>query len=343
MKPIRITARVALVGQILLVLFGILFSYFREENYLTLAVLIINAFLVILLSIFYNRLQSSEKISEIGFKVEDSIKSQDFKNRLSEMNQDAFAKLNQSISYLIREQNSEIETLKQVEIYRREFLGDVAHELRSPVFNLQGYLHTLKEGAWNDREVSEKFLIKACNHIDHLSSLLEDLMTISRIESGQLKLEKSSFSPKNLVEEVCMLLDLSAKEKNITLNLIDLSEGKEVFADRERIKQVVLNIINNSIKYGTDGGNTSVTLKLEGSRILFEISDNGKGIENVHLPRIFERFYRVDKSRNREGQSTGLGLSIVKHIIEAHGENIYVTSRIDVGSIFSFSLPQISV
>ena len=278
-----------------------------------------------------------EKIKLITGEIEKSLKKRTGESMLSE--QYDFDGLERSVKRLINEKTSEIDNLKELERFRKEFLGNVAHELRSPIFNIQGYVYTLLEGAMNDEEVNVKFLQKAARNIDHISSLVEDLVTISMIESGEVHIEYADFNIKELVKEVIEFLDLPARGKNITLQMKCNTENDlYVHADRQKIKQVLINLIGNSIKYGRDNGTTTIHLEDMNLQVSIEISDNGEGIAEEHLPRIFERFYRVDKSRSRSQSGTGLGLSIVKHFIEAHKQKIIVSSVPTVGSIFSFTL-----
>jgi two-component system phosphate regulon sensor histidine kinase PhoR len=280
------------------------------------------------------------RIEELNEQITASIKNETFKRRVAKINTDALSKLDNAVAQLIKEKTTEIDNLKDLERLRKEFLGDVAHELRSPIFNIQGYIDTLVEGALEDEEVSRKFLGKAAKHVDHLSSLVEDLVTISRIEAGELHLDLSNFDIKELIREVMELLDLSARQKGITITSHFSSEGPvSVSADRQKIRQVLMNLVSNSIKYGRDNGHTIISLVEGHTSVTIEVKDDGEGIAEEHLPRIFERFYRVDKARARTTQpSTGLGLAIVKHFIEAHKQKILVTSREGIGSIFSFNL-----
>lgn len=280
------------------------------------------------------------RIEELNEQVTGSIKNETFKRRIAKINTDALSRLDNAVAQLIREKTIEIDNLKDLERLRKEFLGDVAHELRSPIFNIQGYIDTLVEGALEDEEVSRKFLGKAAKHVDHLSSLVEDLVTISRIEAGELHLDLSNFDIKELIREVMELLDLSAKQKGISITSHFVSEEPVIVsADRQKIRQVLMNLVSNSIKYGRDNGHTTITLVEAHTLVTIEVKDDGEGIAEEHLPRIFERFYRVDKARARTTQpSTGLGLAIVKHFIEAHKQKILVTSREGIGSIFSFNL-----
>lgn len=237
------------------------------------------------------------------------------------------------------DKSSEIEQLRTMERYRKEFLGNVSHELKTPIFNIQGYINTLLDGAWEDQEVLIHFLKKAAKGTDRIASLVEDLEAISQLESGFLTMETEIFDVHDLIHDILDSMDMKAAEKNIQL---EFKEGCDipfiVEADKDRIRQVVINLLVNSIKYGKENGYTKVGLYDMDENILVEVSDNGIGIDEVHLPRLFERFYRVDKSRSRDEGGTGLGLSIVKHIIEAHDQTINVRSTKGVGTTFAFTL-----
>jgi len=279
------------------------------------------------------------QIEDINKEIIGSIRNTVFKNKMQSRGTNELDKLSTYVKRLIQEKTIEIDNLKELERMRKEFLGDVAHELRSPIFNVQGYIHTLMEGAMEDEQVRTKFLNKAAKHVDHLGILVEDLVTISRIEAGEINLELEDFNIKELIHDVIELLDLSAKQKSITLSAKYPEKPElKVFADLQKIGQVLINLFNNSIKYGRDGGLTSINILETQNEVTIEVADNGEGIAKEHLPRIFERFYRVDKARVRTEQSTGLGLAIVKHFVEAHKQKIWVTSREGVGSIFSFTL-----
>ncbi len=328
-----------LAGLLNLVCVATLLYYFQAPWLAVLPVLGVMMLINVVIFRFLLKEYVMKPIRHINRKIEDAIKNKRYKQQIEEATPTGLDRLDRSVSYLIREKTSEIDNLRELEEYRKEFLGNVAHELRSPIFNVQGYVHTLLEGAWEDPGVSHRFLEKAGNNIDHLCNLVEDLMTISKIESGQLKLEKAAFDLKELIQEVNDLVDLPAKQKNITITVKNEEEHLLVMADRPKIKQVLINLISNSIKYGREGGQTTIKLTDEGRIIAISIADNGEGIPEEHLPRIFERFYRVDKSRSRQQQSsTGLGLAIVKHFVEAHGHTIETTSHEGVGSIFSFRL-----
>jgi two-component system phosphate regulon sensor histidine kinase PhoR len=238
-----------------------------------------------------------------------------------------------------KNRTEEIAELKKMENFRKEFLGNVSHELKTPLFNIQGYIHTLLDGALYDQEVNVNYLQRAAKSADRLCLIVEDLESISKLESGELMLDQRIFDIHELFIEVFESAELRANEMSIKLSFKEGSETSfYVSADKERIRQVVNNLIFNSIKYGKKGGSTLVGFYDMDENILVEITDSGIGIDQVHLSRIFERFYRVDKSRSRDQGGTGLGLAIVKHIIEAHKQNINVRSTLGVGTTFTFTL-----
>ena len=249
--------------------------------------------------------------------------------------------LTKSIQEFAEESKLEIELLKGKENYRKEFIGNLAHELKTPLFTVESYILTLADGAAEDEALRKKYLRKAAQGVDRLNHIVTDLDLITKFEAGITSIETERFNLYALIEEVIGLLEIRAQEKNITLLFdkpIDLDE-LWVLADRKRISQVITNLVINSLKYGVSGGTTEVSIGvLSKQKILVRIIDNGRGIEEEHIPRLFERFYRVDKARNRDEGGSGLGLAIVKHLIEAHQEKIYVQSTFGVGSEFSFSL-----
>ncbi|MBI3142020.1 MAG: sensor histidine kinase [Bacteroidetes bacterium] len=246
--------------------------------------------------------------------------------------------IDDEVKLLIKEKATEIGKLKEVEQFRKDFLGNVAHELRTPVFGIQGYLHTLLDGAAADEATRQRFLEKAVKNADGLTAIIEDLITISRIETNQLGIDPTAFDLVELVDDVFDSLEYQAEKKGIHMVRKGLQMAL-VYADYQKIKQVLTNLVSNSLKYGMDGGSSSVSLFELKDKVMIEVADNGIGISKDDLPRIFERFYRVDKNRSRnQGASTGLGLSIVKHFIEAHNSEIKVRSSLGKGTIFSFTL-----
>ncbi len=235
---------------------------------------------------------------------------------------------------------SEINILKDQENYRREFLGNISHELKTPLFTIQGYILTLLEGAMKDKKVRQKYIIRAAKGVDRLISIVKDLDLITQFESGIKTVDKSKFNIYELVDNVFELMEFEAEKNNISLQTEkDENNPNYVYADKERIIQVLTNLVVNSIKYGTENGFTKVVVEnSDNENLIIKVIDNGEGIEEEHLPRLFERFYRIDKNRSRKKGGSGLGLSIVKHIIEAHNQQIFVKSEIGVGTEFSFTL-----
>ena len=234
----------------------------------------------------------------------------------------------------------EIDTLKIREEYRKDFLGNVSHELKTPLFTVQGYILTLLDGAMKDRKLREKYLERANKGVERLIYIVKDLDLITKFEAGELKVEREDFDVIELIQNTFDLLEMKAAKKQITLTFdMEYPNPIYVHADREKIQQVISNLLVNSIKYGHMNGTTEVSVEnLIKNKVIVRVTDNGVGIPKQHIPRLFERFYRVDQSGSRNEGGSGLGLSIVKHIIEAHGEKIYVESEVEVGSEFSFTL-----
>jgi two-component system phosphate regulon sensor histidine kinase PhoR len=233
----------------------------------------------------------------------------------------------------------EIERLKGLENYRREFVGNVSHELKTPIFNIQGYLLTLLEGGLEDPNINVKYLQKANKSVDRMISLVQDLDEISKMESGMIEMDVAKTDLTELIREVVSSLEMTAVKNKTTISFSNVpTKPIWVEIDYNRINQVLVNLIVNSIRYGKENGETQIKLFDMHDHVLVEVADNGQGIAEEHLPRLFERFYRTDKGRARESGGTGLGLSIVKHIIEAHNQTINVRSTPDVGSTFSFTL-----
>ena len=234
----------------------------------------------------------------------------------------------------------EINILKDQENYRREFLGNVSHELKTPLFTIQGYILTLIEGALKDKKVRGKYLRRSAKGVDRLISIVKDLDLITQFESGIKTVDKTDFNIYELIENVYDLMEFESEKNNTKLLVYNENNTPVIVnADKERILQVLTNLVVNSIKYGKEGGYTKVKVEeYDKDRIIVRVKDNGEGIEDEHLPRLFERFYRIDKNRSRKKGGSGLGLSIVKHIIEAHQEQIFVKSKIGQGTEFSFTL-----
>lgn len=238
------------------------------------------------------------------------------------------------------QKKEELDNLRRNEAFRKEFLLNLSHELKTPIFAVQGYIHTLLDGAMDDPSVNKLFLKNSTKNIDRLCRLLDDLDEISKLESGEMTINAENFVIQDLIRDVFDTLSLKANTKGIKFNLKKGCEAPvHVLADKEKVRQVLINLIDNSIKYGRPDGHTVASVyNMDDKSVLIEISDDGIGIAEEHLPRVFERFYRTDRARSRDIGGTGLGLAIVKHIVEAHGQNINIRSKPEIGSTFGFTL-----
>ncbi len=331
---------IALFTSVLLTFLVGLISYFIISEILFLFILLLSVFLFSYFLFLYSIEVFIYRKIKLVYKNIHSLKVRKLDPKPADINMlDPINEMEREVRDWAEDKSSEIEQLRTMERYRKEFLGNVSHELKTPIFNIQGYINTLLDGAWEDEEVLIHFLKKAAKGTDRIASLVEDLEAISQLESGFLTMETEIFDIHDLLHDILDSMDMKAAEKNIKL---EFKEGCDVpfivEADKDRIRQVVINLLVNSIKYGKENGYTKVGLYDMDENILIEVSDNGIGIDEVHLPRLFERFYRVDKSRSRDEGGTGLGLSIVKHIIEAHDQTINVRSTKGVGTTFAFTL-----
>jgi len=250
---------------------------------------------------------------------------------------DVIEDIREEIAGWADDKKNEADRLKKLELYRKEYIGNVSHELKTPIFNIQGYILTLLDGGLDDKNVNRNYLERAEKSVERMINIIEDLESISQLETGELIIEPERFDVVALAKDICEGQEMKAAAKGIIFSL-KKDEPVFVFADRFRIRQVLTNLIVNSVKYGKEYGETSVKISEANEMIKIEIADNGIGISSEHLPRVFERFYRIDKSRSRDQGGTGLGLSIVKHILEAHDQTIQVTSAAGEGAAFSFML-----
>jgi two-component system, OmpR family, phosphate regulon sensor histidine kinase PhoR len=292
---------------------------------------------IIIASIFVSR-RITHSMAQIVRGVE-RIRAGDLDARVSVSSKDEIGLAALAINELIDKLKADIIQLKKLEQVRSQFLGNVSHELRTPIFSAQGYLETLLGGAINDASVNRSFLEKAQANLSRLHSLLEDLINISQIESGEMKMSFRIFKINEFLESVCKECESIAVNRNIALHLvINTKIEDEIYGDRERLRQVLSNLINNAINYNRPGGEVELFSERIANGIRISVKDTGVGIPSEHLPRIFERFYRVDSDRSRALGGTGLGLAIVKHIIEAHGSRIDVVSKVGEGSTFRFVL-----
>jgi two-component system, OmpR family, phosphate regulon sensor histidine kinase PhoR len=255
----------------------------------------------------------------------------------TELEGDALNRVNLEVQQWATERRAEISELHEREKFRREFIGNLAHELKTPIFNIQGYILTLLEGGLEDDKVNRDFLNRASSGVDRLMKIVEDLDLITKLESGVMDLRMKRMDLHELVQEAMEDLDLLAKERGVLLRN-ELAAPTMVYADRDRLSQVFTNLFTNAINYGKEGGTCRVKSYPLGEQILVEVNDDGIGISSEHVPRLFERFYRVGKSRARNEGGSGLGLAIVKHIIDAHGQTITVKSKEGKGTTFSFTL-----
>lgn len=267
-----------------------------------------------------------------------SIHQSNFGRRVQRENID-LDDVTQSVRTWNKIKDKEIRELKVRESYRREFIGDVSHELKTPIFNIQGYVLTLLDGALEDPDINRVYLERTSKSVERMIHIVQDMEQITQLESGALELKFSKTDLVGMVRDVFDLLEIKAQKKNMELRFNrEYEKSVIVNCDKERIQQVIINLVVNAIKYGKDGGYVEVRFYDMDKNMLIEVSDNGGGIDQEHLPRLFERFYRVDKARTRQQGGSGLGLAIVKHIIEAHTQNINVRSTKEVGSTFSFTL-----
>lgn len=255
------------------------------------------------------------------------------------LNKDIISQVSEEVIDWDKKNQLEIERLKDMESYRREFVGNVSHELKTPIFNIQGYLLTLLEGGIYDEKINVDYLTRANKSVDRMIALVDDLNVISKLESGNLAMNLTKINLLDLTKEVISSLEFKAQEKNIKTTIENsLNKPVWVLADEEKISQVLTNLLVNAFKYGKENGEVKIKFFDLDENILIEIEDDGQGIEEKHHKRLFERFYRTDRGRARDSGGTGLGLAIVKHIIEAHNQTINVRSTVDVGSTFSFTL-----
>jgi two-component system phosphate regulon sensor histidine kinase PhoR len=304
----------------------------------------IGLFAVVLATIFYITIYAIEKF------IYDRIKllyrsAQIFRSKkaLEEMNldmrTDVLGEVSKEVAKWMLEQHITIDQLEERETFRREFMGNLSHELKTPVFSVQGYILTLLEGGLEDKDINIRFLKKAANGVERITSLLNDLDAITKLESGEVNIEKRRFDFVKLAKQVVEELESKAQKRKIIITVRNPSEKPVwVFADPVKINQVLTNLIINAINYGNKGGFIIISNHPIDNKILIEVEDNGIGITEEDTLRIFERFYRVEKSRARKKGGTGLGLAIVKHILDSHNETVSVRSSPGEGSVFSFSL-----
>lgn len=294
---------------------------------------VFNKYIVRQLQPIYSTIESiQDDRNEMKLSSDDS--DEDLNKVISQVNED--------VARWAKEKTKEISELKSNEKYRKDYLGDVAHELRTPLFIISGYIESLIDGGWEDREVCTKYLDRTANTVERMIAIVNDLSTIAKFDENAIKLNIEEMDLVPIVNEVLTLNKVRAREKKITLNFIPPKEGKVmVLADKVKIYEVLTNLVVNSINYGNENGQTTISIFDIENKWLIDVEDNGIGISEANIPRIFERFFRADKARSSNTGGTGLGLAIVKHIIESHGEVITVTSRLGEGTKFSFTLKKV--
>ncbi len=317
--------------------------YFMFEKSVDYLLLLISTLLIFFFSIIIIQMRVEKFIYRRVKKIYDEVSllnADDLNKSTITTNMETLSK---EVKKFAKNKQTEIASLKERESYRREFLGTISHELKTPLFTVQGYILTLIDGAVNDKQIRKKYLQRAEKGVGRLVSIVEDLDMISKLESKELGLNIKSFNLVELIQDVFDLLEMKAKKRKIKLCFNkNYDVPILVKGDIKRIEQVIINLLVNSIKYGTINGITTISIEpYKHQKILVKITDNGEGIKKRHLPRLFERFYRVDQSRSREQGGSGLGLSIVKHIVEAHNEIILVESEFEKGSEFSFTLKKV--
>ena len=284
--------------------------------------------------LFFERIR--QIYEDLEFETDSLIKTSPIDSDMNSFSRD--------LEEFVKLKRTEIETLKKEGIYRKEFVGNVAHELKTPLFSVQGYISNLLDGAMDDKELLKKYLKRAEKSVDRLTFIIKDLDLITQLESSTLKLKVTSFDIIKLTEEIIEDLEISASKRNIKI-IFNKNYDKQILveADKNRIEQVITNLVSNSINYGSEKGTTEISFESNVEKIIVKVNDNGEGITEENMPRLFQRFFRVDVSRSRSQGGSGLGLAIVKHIIDAHNENIYVQSTVGVGSEFSFTLKKSKV
>ncbi|MEO0731525.1 MAG: ATP-binding protein [Bacteroidota bacterium] len=337
---LRASAGILVVNLAVLGLLMVVFSF--TPNWWWGAIFFPASFLIgYFVILFYLDRYIYRKIKLIYKTIHNQKVSTDIKRDGVNLDQPIIDDVEQEVEEWAREQRQQLDEYERFAEYRRRYVGDISHELKTPIFNIQGYLHTIldDEAVLNDRDFTLKFLRKAARNVERLQTIVEDLSAISRLESGELMLDPETFDIRELSTEVMEEIDLKAKAAGVRLGFKSGAEsGFLVRADRESIRQVLINLVTNSVKYGNRGGATKLGFYDMESYILVEVADDGIGIPEKHLPHVFDRFYRVDKSRSRQKGGSGLGLSIVKHIMEAHQQTINVRSSPGLGSTFGITL-----
>ncbi|MCX8010003.1 MAG: ATP-binding protein [Ignavibacteria bacterium] len=340
-KKVTLTTQVEYLRNVEFIRISLSLEKFRELTSSIRWQIVYSGLIVLILVFVVGRILSKQISKPILQIIQDlkEIREGNFKKRIEVKSRDEIKLLADSINQLVEKINLDLVEIDKLVKVRSEFLANVSHELRTPIFSIQAFLETLIDGAVDDPKVNRDYLLKAKSQTDRLSNLLNDLIDISRIESGELKLSQRYFNLNDLLQSIVENFRLFAKQKQVQLELRLSSNGRvEVFGDKERLTNAINNLIDNAIRYNPPQTIVKIYYEISDSDVKVVVEDNGIGIGEEHLPRIFERFYRIDKERSRELGGTGLGLAIVKHIIEAHGSKIEVASSLGKGTKFSFTL-----
>jgi two-component system phosphate regulon sensor histidine kinase PhoR len=333
----RLAFFIALIITIISLIFILILHFSGSPFYIILLLVIIFFTILYHLFVFILEKYINDKIEPIYKVIRDKPVRKDSK-AVGSQNGDIIADVRKDVEEWVKNQAQEISRLKDLERYRKEFVGNVSHELKTPIFNIQGYILTLLEGGLDDPKINKLYLKRTEKSIDRMISIVEDLESITKLESGELKLRFENFDLVKLIDDVFEMELMMANERKIQLLIDRPAKAVMVRADKKRIMEVMTNLVANAIKYGKKNGFVKISFYDLKDTVMVEVMDNGIGVEKNDLPRIFERFYRADKSRSREQGGTGLGLSIVKHIIEAHKQTINVKSMVDEGTTFTFTL-----
>jgi two-component system, OmpR family, phosphate regulon sensor histidine kinase PhoR len=338
-RSVALASSAIITGISAVVFFFIIYLLEKTVEWLWVVLFLGSGFVIAFLVIYFFIEQFLYRKVKIIYKTIHSLNTQNDRRSRIKMGSDILGTINAQVAEWAEEKIKEVKDLQAADTYRKEFIGNLAHELKTPIFNIQGYIDTLLEGDLDDVELNRKFLEKAARNCDRIADLIKDLDLISVIESGNIHLQVVRFDIVELVKKAIDSLEQQAAERNIVLRIKNPNERPIfVMADKSKIEQVLVNLLVNSINYGRKDGETKVRFYDMEDNILIEIADDGIGISKEHIPRIFERFYRVDKSRSRHEGGSGLGLAICKHIIESHQQTISARSTEDVGSTFAFTL-----
>ncbi|MGQ7869747.1 sensor histidine kinase [Sunxiuqinia sp. sy24] len=336
-SPQKLASYLGMALTILTVLFVVAFSFLGFSFWVFLVLVLFYFAIIYSLIVYIMREYVDNRIEPI-YKIIRKIPIEGKKIKKRDDQVDLVSRARLEVEEWAKNQTREITRLKDLERYRKDFVGNVSHELKTPIFNIQGYILTLLEGGIDDPKVNKLYLKRTEKSIDRMISIVEDLESITKLESGELKLKLEVFDLVRLTDDVLEMEQMMASERKIQLLFNRPERPVKVLADKKRITEVITNLVVNGIKYGRRKGFVKISFYDLKHSLMVEVADNGLGIDNKHLSRIFERFYRADKSRSREQGGTGLGLSIVKHIIEAHEQTINVKSAVDEGTTFTFTL-----